>query len=192
MHPRETEFSICYMIHSFSRKKPVELQRRDTWRKDSRKIMVKQRKDQLHITKCTPQERQKSEKQQRHQGVLPKIMGTSPVRISRKGQMKPLPNEVCRVPAIVPGSLPKFLIGNFLCTMACTWHSSIMHKDLPNIYYHIWMAHSRAKFHLREMPGPSIVKKDSSVVQKYLPLLWRYLSFFHKFFHKELFVLKRL
>jgi hypothetical protein len=39
-------------------------------------MMVKQRKHQLHITKGTPQERQKSEKQQRHQGVLPKkIMG---------------------------------------------------------------------------------------------------------------------
>jgi hypothetical protein len=63
--------------------------------------MVKPRKHQLHITKGTPQERQKSEKQQRHQGVLPKITGTSPVRISRKGQMKPLPNEVCWVSGIL-------------------------------------------------------------------------------------------
>jgi hypothetical protein len=26
------------------------------------------------------------------------------------------------------------------------------------------MAHSRAKFHLEEMPGPSIIKKGSSVI----------------------------
>jgi hypothetical protein len=54
------------------------------------------------------------------------------------------------------------------------------------------MAHSRAKFHLGEMPGPSIIKKDSSVVQKYLPLFGRYLSFFHNFFHKELFCFKKV
>jgi hypothetical protein len=40
------------MIYRFS-KEPVELQSRDTWRKDSRKMMVKPRKHQLHITKGT-------------------------------------------------------------------------------------------------------------------------------------------
>jgi hypothetical protein len=79
-----------------------------------------------HLKKDKSQRSNKGTKEYYLRSWEPALSGSS-----RKGQMKPLPNEVCWVPAIVPGSLPipkfgltspKFFIGNLLCTMACTWH----------------------------------------------------------------------